>query len=323
MVLKKQITKEELRDFAIQKKVEAGKFPIISNWRKLDGFPCGKNYLLKLFKSYNIFRDYCEEPHILRSDSVSLSWLKSKSTLNEQGCWSWGAALSGNYGQLSFNGKHDYTHRIAYILAYGEIPENLLVRHKCDNTKCCNPDHLELGTHRDNRLDTLERADIKTSYNPYKNHVKEYKTIIDKLNYYLANSIILDNGCIITTVCKPNVHGYVVVSINNSNYMLHKLILSNSLNKDYNDINTARHLCNNKNCINQNHLSDGSKSDNAVDARIYSKNTKITQEIVDQIRSCDLKFDFKKDFDAYWANKFGVSVGAIASIRLGKSWTKR
>ena len=47
--------------------------------------------------------------------------------------------------------KHFLKHRVAYWEKYGEYPE--LIRHKCNNKKCYNPDHLESGSYRDNQLD--------------------------------------------------------------------------------------------------------------------------------------------------------------------------
>jgi hypothetical protein len=59
---------------------------------------------------------------------------------------------------FSFRNKKIIGHRVAYILSKGEIPEKQLVRHKCDNNKCINPDHLELGTHQDNMNDRMVRG---------------------------------------------------------------------------------------------------------------------------------------------------------------------
>jgi len=48
-------------------------------------------------------------------------------------------------------------HRIAWIIQYGSIPENMMVLHKCDNAKCINHEHLELGDHEKNMKDRDDR----------------------------------------------------------------------------------------------------------------------------------------------------------------------
>lgn len=73
-------------------------------------------------------------------------------------CWTWQAATSGNgYGAFRYKGKQEGAHRVSWMLVYGEIPEGLLVRHKCDNPICVRPDHLELGTISDNAQDMVIR----------------------------------------------------------------------------------------------------------------------------------------------------------------------
>jgi HNH endonuclease len=76
-------------------------------------------------------------------------------------CWEWQAAIMPRgYGQLEFEDKHTYAHRVAWILTYGEIPEGLKVLHRCDNPPCCNPCHLFLGTSKDNSLDASSKGRI-------------------------------------------------------------------------------------------------------------------------------------------------------------------
>lgn len=71
-----------------------------------------------------------------------------------EACWNWtGAKTSLGYGAVGHRGKVCYTHRIAYELWKGSIPKGLVVRHMCNNRKCVNPDHLEVGTMKDNVAD--------------------------------------------------------------------------------------------------------------------------------------------------------------------------
>lgn len=64
----------------------------------------------------------------------------------------------GGYPEIWFNRKKYKMSRFIYQECFGEIPDKLMVRHKCDNPKCINPEHLELGTAWDNVNDMVIRG---------------------------------------------------------------------------------------------------------------------------------------------------------------------
>jgi len=80
-------------------------------------------------------------------------WKKVDRSGGPNSCWPWTAATNGRYGLIRINNKNIRAHRKAFSLRVGEIPFGYEVCHKCDNPVCCNPEHLFVGTHRDNMDD--------------------------------------------------------------------------------------------------------------------------------------------------------------------------
>lgn len=69
------------------------------------------------------------------------------------GCWEWLGTPSQKYGQICIRGRGRKVHRISYELAYGRIPDGMVIMHLCDNPRCVRAEHLRAGTQHENTLD--------------------------------------------------------------------------------------------------------------------------------------------------------------------------
>ena len=87
--------------------------------------------------------------------------------MDSNGCWNWNGATASGYGVIVLNrkvaaehevGRNYQTHRASYEIHHGPIAAGQVIRHKCDNKLCLNPDHLEVGTQRENIQDAIDRG---------------------------------------------------------------------------------------------------------------------------------------------------------------------
>lgn len=91
-------------------------------------------------------------------------WSYVKKTKGE-GCWEWQKGkVPAGYGvfYININGESHrrIASRVAYFLTHRKWP--VLACHKCDNPKCCRPDHLYDGTHSDNTKDAFAKGRLIT-----------------------------------------------------------------------------------------------------------------------------------------------------------------
>jgi len=102
--------------------------------------------------------------------------LARRSKINpENGCLEWlGARIQGGYGQLGYKRQHLLTHRIAWELIHGDIPEGLDVCHHCDNPCCIDVNHLFLGTRKENAQDALKKGRLKPSIDNLQRHTQPH-----------------------------------------------------------------------------------------------------------------------------------------------------
>lgn len=106
---------------------------------------------------------------------------KDNAKLDEKtGCLVWQGRL-WNHGYGYFPG-HKLAHRISYLMNVGVIPKGLCVLHHCDNKKCVNPEHLWLGTYKDNNRDKEKKGRANHHGVPASEKVREAFKEMGRMN---------------------------------------------------------------------------------------------------------------------------------------------
>ena len=121
----------------------------------------------KIIKTCEKNKNCIYEKHIIlttfsklktKSEEEQIEYIKNElCKIDKNKCWIFQRNLDEyGYGKIKYKKQSYSAHRLMYILKYGEIKEGLVIRHgqNCD-TSCCNPDHLSMGTHKDNAQDKL------------------------------------------------------------------------------------------------------------------------------------------------------------------------
>lgn len=118
--------------------------------------------------------------------------LIQNSSINKQtGCWIWEQKKRINgYGCISVNNKTYFAHRIsAVVFKNFDINSNLFVLHKCDNHECINPEHLFIGTQKDNIQDMIQKGRCSNRKGELNNRAKLLKEDILLIRKLYKNNI--------------------------------------------------------------------------------------------------------------------------------------
>lgn len=108
-------------------------------------------------------------------------WIKVKKT---ETCWIWiGAKNKKGYGNINIgNGITIMPHRLSWAIHFGEIPDGLVLCHRCDNPSCVNPNHHFVGTSAENRKDAVVKKRM-----PYAPNAKISQKIADEIRQLKKN----------------------------------------------------------------------------------------------------------------------------------------
>jgi len=124
----------------------------------------------------------------------------SKVQKHKNCCWIWtGAKDKYGYGRFKFKEKKWRTHRVAYYLTYKD-PGSLCVLHKCDNPSCVRPDHLFLGTNKDNTQDCIKKGRFNRPTKLTPNQVRSIRELSQRghlqteiaIKYKISQSTVCD-----------------------------------------------------------------------------------------------------------------------------------
>lgn len=111
--------------------------------------------------------------------------LLNKRNITDNGCWEFTGYLNNKgYGEIGKGTRAEglmLAHRASYEVHVGPIPDGMIIMHTCDNPKCFNPEHLQLGTMKDNYDDMVSKKRNVVTYGEAHGNTKLTKKDIEQI----------------------------------------------------------------------------------------------------------------------------------------------
>ncbi len=259
------------------------------------------------------------KPDICEFDSHPiLQKILKNCTINSNNCFNYNLSLASEYPMITVDRKRYKVHRLVYMLCNNcELTATQLICHQCDNKRCCNPKHLLLGDFISNRQETLQRINYSVPSN-YKLRKPNGLIGLPLVNWCLQNTFS-QNDCLIYKGT-PNKNGYFQIKVDYVNYRLHRYIYCVLNNLSFDTKFLIRHLCNNKSCINPEHLKHGTNKENALDSVEQHPNTILSKDKVKFIREYITDDDVKTEKFAELADKYRCKPATIKAAYYNVYW---
>lgn len=131
---------------------------------------------------------------------MDINRILDKVKVTQAGCWEWQKSKSSTgYGQLTVRKKYWSAHRYAYA-CFNTLKETDVVRHICHNQICCNPEHLRVGTAKDNYYDSLGKHQKAAK-------LRRGTWIVEGIAYPTIREAVKQTGLAIETLLKHTHNG--------------------------------------------------------------------------------------------------------------------
>jgi len=250
--------------------------------------------------------------------SVPKHWKRfwNRVDISNDGCWEWPTTSTRQKGVIYLGGKTTLAHRVSYRDFYGVDPGKFVVMHKCDNYLCVRPDHLSLGTVKENNADRASKC---------RNGDKGWLGVINRNRHTQGTKFarLMGRVDINGDECWPFLDNdkslYDKITINGQYYLAHRLAYEEFYGIKLKEVDVIMHTCDTPKCVRPDHLCVGTLSNNSCDMVRKSRHPvgKLTPEYIKIIRERIENGDKQREI----ANDFGVDQSMVSYIATGASWS--